>query len=423
MNERTRFRYTPWQLLIAAFALWTLTIFAVAGHGLYLRLQASAELRLLFARHPSLWADFASFMLVGISSSVLALLLAWRAHTRQDARVLAPLLLLAANAWIRPFQAPTLDLASLLSQYPSPTWFRISWATDTAVTVIILGLMLRFSQVFPHSLEAAQFRSRKLAATERVARALLSPRRLVSWLLVAAITYYTLRYVVFAGLANLIAGRQFWAVPWARNVWVFLGPLALSPGQLADGIVTGVGLLAVLAATACSAYYLRLNYLAADEAGRRQIAWVALAAVFVVLYCSWIIIGMVLHAEWVGFVRNERNYLFLVVLACLSVAVLYYGAFDPRLAVRRTLLYGGLSILAIFSYAAIESLVQLLIARGTPQVRLPSWLSAGLSAVVVLSVRKSLSALLEKARIRMTRAAAPLTAEPAPASVKTPDMA
>ena len=71
---------------------------------------------------------------------------------------------------------------------------------------------------------------------------------------------------------------------------------------------------------------------------------------------------------------------FAMLIGGLGFAVLYQGAIDPRLAIRKTTVYGALGILSIILFGVIESLVsELLEAR----LGLPSMLGAALSGAVV----------------------------------------
>lgn len=81
---------------------------------------------------------------------------------------------------------------------------------------------------------------------------------------------------------------------------------------------------------------------------------------------------------------------FLVV--CLSVAVLWSGAVDPKLAIRRTTVYGTLGVLFIILFAVVESLVSEVVeARlGLPDM-VGAAASGGLVAAIILPLRRRLS--------------------------------
>ena len=53
---------------------------------------------------------------------------------------------------------------------------------------------------------------------------------------------------------------------------------------------------------------------------------------------------------------------FLIMVCCVAFAVLYEGAVDPRLTLRKTTIFGSLSALAVLAFAVIETLASDLLA-------------------------------------------------------------
>jgi hypothetical protein len=180
--------------------------------------------------------------------------------------------------------------------------------------------------------------------------------------------------------------------------------LALSawPGGLLPLIFTLV--LLWLAAS-----YLRVGYLVADAEGQRRVLWivngfsaafwlmlVGISAIMVAAVSVGISHGieatlgdelgaasqmpywLVLASEWVYILA------LLGILASIAAAMLYRGALDPGLVLRRTTVYGALGVCVAFLFAVLENILssQVAMRLGMPGAT-GSWLAGGVTALTV----------------------------------------
>ncbi len=78
----------------------------------------------------------------------------------------------------------------------------------------------------------------------------------------------------------------------------------------------------------------------------------------------------------------------LVFVACLAIGIFGFGALDPALAIRRTVIYGALGIMAVFLFAIIEELISgpIVTRLGLPGT-LGSAIAAGVVAIAFTALR------------------------------------
>lgn len=120
----------------------------------------------------------------------------------------------------------------------------------------------------------------------------------------------------------------------------------------------------VLVGFAVAALNLRAGYRAADEAGKRRVFWILeglLAGTTLLVFAS----ALKLVQMATGFNSPVRDWYGIVLMAgvgvmlsCVSIAVFFAGAIDPRLAVRRTAVVGAVGVLMVFVFAGAEQLIQ-----------------------------------------------------------------
>ena len=288
----------------------------------------------------------------------LALTLAWRAAHRPEARVLAVFLscMFIPGAAL---SAAGLSIPAQLLLHGAASW-------------VAVACFVRFATLFPRPVteatlhgaarSRAERRGKKPPAVGRVRRALLRPE------------------VVWGGAA---AGA---AVSLAARVGGILAvEVAVSVGLL-WGVLTGVG-------------YLRSSYELSDAGGRRHILWVVQG-----FYAALWVAGMGALASGVisakaGFAQGAAgNTTDLVVpyaamaaqvlasiaamgliVVCLGVALLYDGALDPALALKRTTVYGVLAVTGALLFGVVENVASSLLAGALN-------LSEGLGAAVAGAV-------------------------------------
>jgi hypothetical protein len=273
---------------------------------------------------------------VSLAASALALALLWRAAERPAARVLALFLcttFFPALAFIGagvPYEAVMVLMSAM------------SWLSMAA--------FLRFAALFPHPLTRGDLeradrvraarRGRAPRPVSRSRRLLLDPRFVwggaVAMSLFAIVTTATGR-----------TGLQAFALP--LLVW---------------SVVRAVGLL-------------RSSLTVADEAGRRSILWVV-QGFYAMLWLGVFVVGSVVWGMWSGYRHAQaggtmadyqmpyavlmvasvgQSLSVLFVVACLAVAIFFYGALDPRLALKGTTVYAMVGVAGALLFAIVENAV------------------------------------------------------------------
>jgi hypothetical protein len=122
---------------------------------------------------------------------------------------------------------------------------------------------------------------------------------------------------------------------------------------------------------------LRSSLAVADEAGRRSILWVVQGFYSMLWLGAFVVVSLV-WGMWSGF-RHARaggaladfkmpyallmvanvgqSLAILCVVACLAVAIFFYGALDPRLALKSTTVYAALGVAGALLFAIVENIV------------------------------------------------------------------
>ena len=271
----------------------------------------------------------------------LALTLAWRASHRPEARILAVFLSCL-------FIPGTLLSAAGVSVHTQLLLHAVGGWTAVACFV-------RFASLFPAPVteetlqEAvrgrAERRGKKPAAVGRIRRALLRPG--LVWGSAAA------------GAAVMVAARMGGSM--AVEVVISIGLLC--------GVLTGVG-------------YLRSSYEVSNPAGRRRILWVVQG-----FYSALWVLGMGVLAAAVisaraGYAQGAAGttsdlvvpYAAMavqilasiaamgVIVAGLGVALLYDGALDPALALKRTTVYGIVAVSGALLFGIVENVASSVLA-------------------------------------------------------------
>ncbi|HEX8362357.1 MAG TPA: hypothetical protein VF613_19720 [Longimicrobium sp.] len=264
----------------------------------------------------------------------LALTLAWRAAHRPEARALAVFL---SSLFIpgTALSAAGVSISAQLLLHGAAMW-------------VAVACFLRFATLFPRPVTAATLqdaarsraerRGKKPPAVGRIRRALVRPA--VVWGSAAA------------GAAMSLAARLGGML--AVEVVVSVG--------LVWGVLTGVG-------------YLRSSYQVSDAAGRRHILWVV-QGFYGALWVAGIgILASAVISAKAGYVQGAAGvttglvvpYTAMaaqilasiaamgVIVAGLGVALLYDGAVDPALALKRTTVYGVLAVAGALLFGVVEN--------------------------------------------------------------------
>jgi hypothetical protein len=81
----------------------------------------------------------------------------------------------------------------------------------------------------------------------------------------------------------------------------------------------------------------------------------------------------------------------VIFVACLAMAVFGHGLFDPRLALKRSVVYGGAGLLLVFLFAVVEEAAQsLVLDRLGVASTVSSWLGGAAAALAFRPLRKRL---------------------------------
>jgi hypothetical protein len=138
----------------------------------------------------------------------------------------------------------------------------------------------------------------------------------------------------------------------ANTEWVLENPIGVIPDQVTDLFllpwVLGLGMLTVLSVAS-----LFVRYRGAGEVERKQIKWLLYATgVFAVIYAPSLFLG------WEEVSTDLFDVLFNLAINMIPVsiviAILRYRLFDIDILIRKTLVYGGLSItLGILYFAGV----------------------------------------------------------------------
>lgn len=134
--------------------------------------------------------------------------------------------------------------------------------------------------------------------------------------------------------------------------------------------------------------YLRDGYAASEPAERQRILWV-LGGLFVagIAISAFALGSGVFYALVPRGVQEVLRWLVLLAaplaFGFIAAGVLYRGAFDPGLVIRRTSVYGALGVLLTMLFAVVEEFTA---QRVFEQAGLPDSMGAALAAVIVVAV-------------------------------------
>lgn len=349
------------------------------------------------------WLFFTSYALstmTALGACGLAVLLLWKASHKPDGRALTLFLGFLAIFWGSLFRFMTIEAAG--TQINVSLSYGSGWVSQTAVAAFVLAVasFIRFSALFPRPL-----------TPER-----LPPVRRLFWLRrlrAATLSAWT----VWGVAAGIIVLPHLVAAVLAR-VFGLGEDAAQAAESTADGfyVVTAMGrtyLLTVAAAyvmlpvvaTIVGVRNLRLNYRLAVPGERERMLWVTTGFTL----AAWLIVSAFGGAIVLGaFDLPELIAAGLVVLLVLppllvvlgsAMGVLYAGAIDPALALRRSTLYGALGTLAIVAFAGIENILSELVEE---RLGLPTFIgplvAGGIVAPMLVPVQRRLSRAFARRR-------------------------
>jgi hypothetical protein len=282
--------------------------------------------------------------------------------------------------------------------------FALGSLASTAVSFtiplsLLLGLaaLLRFSSVFPVQLDHSLLSGERILRRPRTA--LLKPRTV----------WFTAIGIAVAAQASLLIVQQLRIAVPALTSFSFPLHQLIVIVLLMLGMVMGVA-------------NLRAGYGAADAAGRRRVYWVMeglLAGTVIVVFASLLKTFALVTGSpaWVeGWYPLSFFAALLVVIASLGFAMLYAGALDPLLAIRRTAVTGLVGVAMVFIFAVTQQLVhEYLVALTVLSDRVGGMVTGGVVALSFEPVQRRLGRVVARWIEARPAAAAP---QPLPESVQ-----
>ncbi len=149
---------------------------------------------------------------------------------------------------------------------------------------------------------------------------------------------------------------RLYLFPWVAREVGLLTALALVLAAVAGVTEQLLGIIPWLFAITLdwSAQYVRLGYRLSEGDNRQRALWVVegfiLAPIVLMFGLVLMIVGLIFFSDVDGEVlwTLSPELAALVFVACLAIGIFGFGALDPALAIRRTVIYGALGIMAVF---------------------------------------------------------------------------
>lgn len=324
----------------------------VAGAVVHVATVWSRVLDLAAVLENNAWMIVAGFALsaaTALAACALALLLLWRVPDRPDARALTLFLACLAIFWGSLFRFLQIEAGG--GELSVNLSYGGGWVSQTALAAFVgaTAAFLRFSALFPRPLTPDRLPPPRWRTT---------PGRLRRWFLRASVVWGT-------ALAVLAVQRFLPSL-----VWRLTGSPDTTAGQLPPALLAGVtaGILLIggfaITAVALGARNLLDSYRSAPPEERSRILWVVTGFNL----ASWMVVGAIGLMLLVGLASIDAVVLGaaiplafvlapLVLVVSAAIGILYAGAIDPALALKRSTVYGALGALGVFAFAALESAV------------------------------------------------------------------
>jgi hypothetical protein len=222
------------------------------------------------------------------------------------------------------------------------------------------------------------------------------PSRRWNWVVVLA-----LGMAAFNVLLTTFA--QYWESPSITETqeWRIVNPIGFIPNEVVDGVLDVPWLLALTFLTASSMAALVWRYRRSSFVVRTQIKWPLFAcAVFAIVYVAHVaaqssdpLVVSNLALDWVALVLELA---LLAVPLAIGVAILRYRLWDIDVIIRRTLIYGVLTVLlALLFFGGVTALQALFgAALGRSQVGTVGTTLA--VAVVALPLRNRIQTVIDQ---------------------------
>jgi class 3 adenylate cyclase len=315
-----------------------------------------------------------------LSAGVLAAAVAWRASHQPASASLLVFLLGMATLF-----GPALEM---LFAFGAP--IRALSAAFDALAVLTAAAFLRFATLFPKPLLPAiapVLRWHRPAG--RVGR---KPK------LAAAVELTALRGPLRALQVRSLSPAWVWGVAGGYAVLFFIVLQGESSGEDVFRM-SQVSLLLAFVGIVLGLRHLQTGYAIADAAGRRGLLWVVhgfaatiwmLVAIVVISFLS---LGFIPAGAAVATIVVLKSGVVPVVVLSMAAAIFYFGALDPRLAIRRTSVYTPLCLLLLLVFGGVENLLNSALAT---MVGMPTAAGTVLAGSVTLFALRPLRRRLDR---------------------------
>lgn len=335
------------------------------------------------------WLFFTTYTLstmTALGACALAALLLWKASHKADGRALTLFLGFLALFWGSLFRFLTVEAGD--DQLTINLSFGSGWVSQTAVAAYLLAVaaFVRFSAFFPAPLTADRLPPPRRARWARRVR----EAGLHGWTIWgAAVAALLLPRLVAPALARIL-GLGADAEPPAAAVALMTRVILVAAAALY--------VLLPLTAIGMGVHNLRTSYRLASAEERRRMMWVTTGFSL----ATWLIVAALGGAILLGTLDlPEVTAIGLVVLIVFApllivlgsaMGVLYAGAIDPTLALRRGTVYGALGALGVVMFAGLENVLSSLV---EPRLGLPTFVgplvAGAIGAALLIPIQRRVS--------------------------------
>lgn len=362
------------------------------------------------------WLFFTTYALstmTALGACALAALLLWKASHKADGRALTLFLGFLALFWGSLFRFLTIEGGD--DQVSINLSFGSGWVSQTAVAAYLLAVaaFVRFSAYFPTPLTAERLPSARRALWARRAR----EAALHGWTIWgAAVAVLLLPRLVTPTLSRIL-GLGADAQPSAAAAAIMTRVMIV--------IAATLYVLLPLTAIGMGVHNLRTSYRLASAEERRRMLWVTTGFSL----ATWLIVAAVGGAILLGTLDlPEVTAIGLVVLIVFApllivlgsaMGVLYAGAIDPALALRRGTVYGVLGAVGVVMFAGLENALSSLV---EPRLGLPAFVgplvAGAIGAAVLIPIQRRVSRAVGR-RLDTAEANRPSSPDTAPVASRT----
>jgi hypothetical protein len=380
MHTRTWFRAAAGILIMAALAhvstVWP-RVFALAG---------------VLPAHSWLFvAAFALSAATALAACALAAFLAWRVPDRPDARALTFFLCFLALYWGSLFRFIQVEGAN--REFTIELSYGGGWVSQVAIASFLFAVaaFLRFSALFPEPLTPDRLPpSRTPRGLRRLREAFLRP------------------VPVWSFPIALLAVQRF-GTQLASLILIDKEAVAASGQAPRSFIVTLIGIaciqvVACLCALLLGARNLRDSYRRVSAADRKRMMWVvggfsaSTWMVFGALGLVALIVATDISADALGAaIPLALVFAPAILVASAAIGILYAGAIDPALVLRRSTVYGIVGALGLVMFAAIENVLSELVEQ---RLHMPGFVGAilagGLVTIGLIPVRSGIASMIKR---------------------------